>query len=196
MVVSHLAVHGAGERNLPTIPGLAEPFRDSIPEAYLAGLIPDRLPFLRCPSDPDLPDKGSAITSAVRVRSAGTPRSAGPHTISINITATALGEHAHHAESTDVRGLCGQCQPGNDHRRRPGAGHVRDLRAEDCTEHGEDGLSNTILLGETLPSQLQSRDGPGSARRTRPGPHDHRSPNHFTDYTDPDGCTVSLTRYS
>src|SRR5262245_31730213 len=38
------------------IPNLGVPNRDSIREAIAAGIIPAKLPYLRCPSDPDVPE--------------------------------------------------------------------------------------------------------------------------------------------
>src|SRR5262249_702369 len=38
------------------IPNLGVPYRDSIREAVAAGIIPAKLPYLRCPSDPDAPE--------------------------------------------------------------------------------------------------------------------------------------------
>jgi prepilin-type N-terminal cleavage/methylation domain-containing protein len=39
------------EKLFRQIPNLSEPYRNSIPEAFAAGIIPARLPYLRCPSD-------------------------------------------------------------------------------------------------------------------------------------------------
>ncbi len=39
------------------IPNLGVPNQNAVPEAVAAGRVPATLPFLRCPSDPDLPDR-------------------------------------------------------------------------------------------------------------------------------------------
>ena len=58
-----------------------------------------------------------------------------------------------------------------------------------------DGTSNTLLLGETLPAQLQSREGhwalagPGRALTTI------IPLNYYTDYFEADGCTAAPLRY-
>src|SRR5262249_51523474 len=38
------------------IPNLGVPYRDSIREAVAAGILSAKLPYLRCPSDPDVPE--------------------------------------------------------------------------------------------------------------------------------------------
>jgi prepilin-type processing-associated H-X9-DG protein len=70
-----------------------------------------------------------------------------------------------------------------------------NVGAAQARPQGHPGLSNTLLLGEVLPSQSQSRDGhwasagPGRALTTI------IPINHFTDYLGADGCTVAPERY-
>jgi prepilin-type processing-associated H-X9-DG protein len=59
-----------------------------------------------------------------------------------------------------------------------------------------DGLSTTLLLGETLPGENQNRDG-GHWAGSGPGRTQTTiiPINHYTDYLGTDGCAVAPDRY-
>ncbi len=177
------------------IPGLSVPFRDAIPEALAAGLIPAQLPFLRCPSDADLLDRPLSNYTGCQGpqcwhsrcgpahdihqkycngTSDSTPAALIPPTFPGYAASANLGVTS---QASQVRGLFGTYGP---------VIHFAMAR---------DGLSNTLLLGETLPAQLQSRDGhwalagPGRALTTIV------PLNYHTEYIEGDGCTVAPLRY-
>jgi len=177
------------------IPNLGVPWKDAIPDARAAGLLPNTLPYLRCPSDPDIRDRpvtnyagcagpqcwngtcgpaydvyqkycnGTSDDPPVLLN----PRTYEGYTASANKGQT--------LDASKVRGMFGYYGP--------------VITVAMVT----DGLSNTLLLGETLPNQSQSRDGhwalagPGRALSTIV------RLNYYTDYFDPDGCTAAPLRY-
>jgi prepilin-type N-terminal cleavage/methylation domain-containing protein len=181
------------------IPGLGMPQRNAVPDAIAAGLIPDKLPFLRCPSDPDLPDKplsnyvgsqGPQCWHNAHVARCGaahdihqkfcngtseaTPVTLSPPTYPGYAASANLGVTK---DASQVRGLFGTYGP------------RITLRS------ASDGTSNTLLLGETLPAQHLSRDGhwagagPGRALPTI------IPLNYYTEYFEADGCTAAPLRY-
>ena len=177
------------------IPGLAEPFRNAVPEAIAAGNVPSHLSFLRCPSDSDLLDRPLSNYTGCQGPQCWHSRCGAAHDIhqkycngtsdSAPATLTPLTFPGYAAsanlgvtlQASQVRGMFGTYGP------------VITLAM------ARDGLSNTLLLGETLPAQLQSRDGhwalagPGRALTTIV------PLNYHTDYLDADGCTAAPLRY-
>jgi prepilin-type N-terminal cleavage/methylation domain-containing protein/prepilin-type processing-associated H-X9-DG protein len=177
------------------IPNLGVLYRDAVTEAIAAGIIPPRLPYLRCPSDPD----GSDLPLTNYVASQGPqcwrgkcgaaydpnqqycngtsddpPR---PLTSLIYPGYTASPNQGRTLDASGVRGMFGTYGP-----------RVNLLGATD-------GTSSTLLLGETLPGENQSRNGhwalagPGRALSTI------IPINHHTDYLGNDGCTAAPDRY-
>jgi prepilin-type N-terminal cleavage/methylation domain-containing protein/prepilin-type processing-associated H-X9-DG protein len=179
------------------IPNLGVPFQNAIPEAFAAGIIPPKLPYLRCPSDGsdlDLPltnyagsqgpqcwrgDCGADNDPHQRYcngTSDDPPRPLDPPTYSGYAASANLGRTQ---DASQVRGMFGTWGP-----------RINFASASD------DGLSNTLLLGEFLPSQNRTRHrywgvaGPGRALSTII-PINYRA----TDYFEADGCTAAPLRY-
>jgi type II secretory pathway pseudopilin PulG len=177
------------------IPNLTVPNKNSIPDAIAAGLLPDKLPYLRCPSDPDIRDRPVTNYTACQGpqcwrgvcgpandpyqkycngSSADPPMTLSPLTIQGYAASANLGKTL---DASQVRGMFGTYGPS-----------INFAMATD-------GISNTFLLGETLPNQLNSRTGhwalagPGRALTTI------IPINTFTDYFDSDGCTAAPLRY-
>jgi prepilin-type N-terminal cleavage/methylation domain-containing protein/prepilin-type processing-associated H-X9-DG protein len=179
------------------VPNLGVPYKNAIIDAITAGLLPAQLPYLRCPSDGELLDRpltnyaasqGPQCWHGARCGAAydlfqkycnGTsddsPRPLNPPTFTGYAASPNLGKTL---DASQVRGMFGTYGP--------------RITFADAT----DGLSNTLLLGECLPSQNQSRDGghwagagPGRALTTI------IPINHFTNYLGADGCTVAPERY-
>jgi prepilin-type N-terminal cleavage/methylation domain-containing protein/prepilin-type processing-associated H-X9-DG protein len=177
------------------IPNLHVPFKNTIPDAQAARLIPDTLPYLRCPSDPDLRDKPLTNYTANQgpqcwrgaCGAANDPYqkycngdSADPPVTLSAPTCPGYTASANQGKTLDaaqVRGMFGTYGP-----------VITFAMAAD-------GLSNTLLLGETLPAQLLSREGhwagagPGRCLTTI------IPINTYTDYFEPDGCTAEPLRY-
>jgi prepilin-type N-terminal cleavage/methylation domain-containing protein/prepilin-type processing-associated H-X9-DG protein len=178
-----------------SIPNLHVHPKNTIPEALAAKLLPDKLPYLRCPSDPDIPDRPVTNYTA----SQGPQCWGGicgpandPYQMYCNGTSTdppatlnprtypgymASANHGRTLDAAQVRGMFGTYGP-----------VITFAMATD-------GLSNTLLLGETLPNQARSRDlhwaNAGAARAlTTIFPI-----NTCTDYFEEDGCTVAPLRY-
>jgi prepilin-type N-terminal cleavage/methylation domain-containing protein/prepilin-type processing-associated H-X9-DG protein len=177
------------------IPNRGVPFNNTVPDAVAAGLIPAKLPFLRCPSDPDIPDR--PVTNYTGCQGPQCWRgncgaANDPYQKYCNGTSDnpplrlsaptcpgyfASANQGKTLKASEVRGMFGTYGP------------------EITFAMATDGLSNTLLLGETLPNQLQSRDGhwalagPGRALTTI------IPINYFTDYFDGDGCTAAPLRY-
>jgi prepilin-type N-terminal cleavage/methylation domain-containing protein/prepilin-type processing-associated H-X9-DG protein len=177
------------------VPNLGVPYTNSIPDALKAGLIPARLPYLRCPSDPDLPDRpltnyvgsqgpqcwqgkcGAAADINQKYcngTSADPPQPLGPPTYPGYAASPNLGKTA---DAAQVRGMFGTYGP--------------PLTVVSAT----DGLSNTLLLGEALPAENQSRDGHWALA----GPGRNLTTivplNYHTRYFDADGCTADPLHY-
>jgi prepilin-type N-terminal cleavage/methylation domain-containing protein len=177
------------------IPNIGVPFQSTIVDARAAGIIPDKLPYLRCPSDPDITDRpvtnytgcqgpqcwrGScgAANDPYQKYCNGTsdnpPVPLSPQTVE---GYTASPNQGKTMNASEVRGMFGTYGP------------------EITFAMATDGLSNTLLLGETLPNQLISRTGhwalagPGRALTTI------IPINTFTDYFELDGCAVAPLRY-
>jgi prepilin-type N-terminal cleavage/methylation domain-containing protein/prepilin-type processing-associated H-X9-DG protein len=176
------------------IPNLGVYGKNAIPDAIAAGLIPAQLRYLRCPSDPDIRDRpvtnytgcqgpqcwrgncGAANDPYQKYCNGNSDNPPVPlpptfpgYTASANLGKT--------LDASQVRGMFGTYGP-----------VITFAMATD-------GLSNTLLLGETLPNQSQSRvghwalAGPGRALSTI------IPLNHFTDYFAPDGCTADPLQY-
>jgi len=178
------------------IPRLNNPYVNSVPDAWAKGILPDRLPYLRCPSDPDEP--GRPLTNYAGCQGPQCWRGSCGAANDINQkycngtsdnppvplntpTYPGYAASANMGKTTDatqVRGMFGTYGP--------------EITFAMATT---DGLSNTLLLGETLPNQLISRDGhwalagPGRALTTI------IPINTFTDYFGDDGCTFAPRRF-
>jgi prepilin-type N-terminal cleavage/methylation domain-containing protein len=177
------------------IPNLGVPWKNAIPDAMAAGILPDKLPYLRCPSDPDIRDRpvtnytgcqgpqcwsgkcGPAYDLYQKYcngTSDNPPVPLNPPTYPGYTASANLGKTL---DASQVRGMFGTYGP--------------TITFAMVT----DGLSNTLLLGETLPNQSQSRDGhwalagPGRALSTIV------PLNYYTDYFEADGCSVAPLRY-
>jgi prepilin-type N-terminal cleavage/methylation domain-containing protein/prepilin-type processing-associated H-X9-DG protein len=177
------------------IPNLGVPYRDSIREAVAAGIIPAKLSYLRCPSDPDAPElpltnyTGSqgpqswqgicgAANDPHQKYCNGTsddlPRPLNPLTYPGYTASANLGKTT---DGSLVRGMFGTWGP--------------RLKLASAT----DGTSDTLLLGETLPGENRMRDnhwaqaGPGRALTTI------IPINYHTNYFDANGCTAAPLRY-
>jgi prepilin-type N-terminal cleavage/methylation domain-containing protein/prepilin-type processing-associated H-X9-DG protein len=178
------------------VPNLGVPNQNAVIDAINAGLLPSKLPYLRCPSDGDLLDRpltnyaGSqgpqcwhgAFCGAqydlyqkyCNGTSDNPPQPLNPPTYPGYTASPNLGRTL---DASQVRGMFGT--------------YGAPINFASAT----DGLSNTLLLGENLPSQNQSRNGhwagagPGRALTTI------IPINHYTDYLGADGCTVAPDRY-
>jgi prepilin-type N-terminal cleavage/methylation domain-containing protein/prepilin-type processing-associated H-X9-DG protein len=178
------------------ISNLRVPYRHAINDARAGNLIPDKLPYLRCPSDPDAPNLpltnyagnqgpqcrrgGCGPTHDIYQRfcngtSDDPPLPLNPPTVPGYAASANVGRTL---DAAQVRGMFGTYDP--------------EINFAMAT----DGISNTLLIGETLPYQLISRighwalAGPGRALTTI------IPINTYTDYfNDVDGCTVAPLRY-
>jgi len=183
------------------LPNLDGPSQNAILDAANAGIIPPKLPYLRCPSDPDLLDR--SLTNYVA--------SQGPQCWRGNC-AEAYNPNQKYCNGTSdepPQPLNPRTYPGYD--ASPTAGRFLDGRPLNASHlrgmfgaygppipfsSATDGLGNTLLLGENLPNLNQSRDGhwagagPGRALSTI---IPINSP--ATDYLEPDGCTAAPLRY-
>jgi len=177
------------------IPNLGAYGKNAIPDAIAAGLIPAQLPYLRCPSDPDIRDRpvtnytgcqgpqcwrgqcGAANDPFQKYCNGSSDNPPMPLIPRTFPGYTASANQGKTLDASQVRGMFGTYGPAI------------------TFPMATDGLSNTLLLGETLPNQLQSRDGhwalagPGRALTTI------IRLNTYTDYFDSDGCTASPLRY-
>src|SRR5215471_17749088 len=142
------------------IPKLNVPNVDSIQEAVAARILPRKLPFLRCPSDPYTynRDQNREATVSNYVASHGPQCWAGPcgyDPFQKYCNGTVFGrplnpptypgyavspDAGNSLSAADVRGMFGFCGP--------------KIRLADAT----DGGSNTLLLGESLIDQKPARD--------------------------------------
>jgi prepilin-type N-terminal cleavage/methylation domain-containing protein/prepilin-type processing-associated H-X9-DG protein len=181
------------EKLFRRIPNLSEPYRNSIPEAFAAGIIPARLPYLRCPSDSsdlNLPLTNYEGNQGPQCRRGPCGASYDPNQKYCNGTSddppeplltypgySASPNFGRTLDASQVRGMFGTWGV-----------HI------DFASAG-DGLMNTLLLGECLPSESQARQrywafaGPGRALVTI------IPINHHTEYLGADGCTVAPDRY-
>src|SRR5262245_30217401 len=175
------------------IPDLGVPFRNSIPEAVAAGIIPAKLPYLRCPSDGsnlDLPltnyvgnqgpqcwrgQCGAAYDPNQKFCNGTSDDPPGPlltypgYDASVNYGRT--------LDASKVRGMFG-------------TGGVRINFAS-----ASDGLSNTLLLGECLPSENQSRHYHWASTGPRRVLTTIIPINYHSEYLGTDGCTAAPLRY-
>src|SRR5262245_3649452 len=177
------------------IPNLGVPNRDSIREAIAAGIIPPKLPYLRCPSDPDVPElpltnyTGSqgpqcwqgicgAANDPHQKYCNGTsddaPRPLSPLTYRGYTASANLGRTL---DGSQVRGMFGTWGP--------------RLNLASAT----DGTSNTLLLGETLPGENQMRDNHWAPSGPRRALTTIIPINYHTNYLGADGCTAAPDRY-
>jgi prepilin-type N-terminal cleavage/methylation domain-containing protein/prepilin-type processing-associated H-X9-DG protein len=161
------------------IPKLNVPNVDSIQEAVSARILPRKLPFLRCPSDPYTynREQNREATDPFQKYCNGTVsgRPLNPPTYPGYAVSPDAGNSL---SAADVRGMFGFCGP--------------KIRLADAT----DGGSNTLLLGESLIDQKPIRDLNNWAYAA----HGPLSPtiipiNSMTDYWNADGCTVAPERY-
>jgi prepilin-type N-terminal cleavage/methylation domain-containing protein len=178
------------------IPNLGVPYRDAIPEAIAAGIIPPKLPYLRCPSDADALDRpltnyvgcqgpqcwrgnrGAAYDPHQKYCNGTSDDPPRPLNPPIYVGYTASPNYGRTLDASQVRGMFGTYGP--------------RITLASAT----DGTSNTLLLGEYLPNQNQSRNGhwalagPGRSLTTII-PINARA----TDYFEADGCTAAPLRY-
>jgi prepilin-type N-terminal cleavage/methylation domain-containing protein/prepilin-type processing-associated H-X9-DG protein len=185
------------------IPKLNVPNVDSIQEAVNTGILPRRLPFLRCPSDPYTHNQEQHREATVSnyVASHGPQCWAGPcgydpfqkycnGTVSeptrplnpLTYPGYAVSpNYGYSLTAADVRGMFGFCGP--------------KIRLADAT----DGVSNTLLLGESLIDQRPGRDTNNWALAAQGPMATTIMPiNTMTDYWNPDvatGCNVAPKRY-
>jgi prepilin-type N-terminal cleavage/methylation domain-containing protein/prepilin-type processing-associated H-X9-DG protein len=177
------------------IPNLGVPYRNAVPDAIAAGIVPSKLPYLRCPSDPDLPDLpltnyvgsqgpqcwlGSICPNHKPNQTYCNGTSTDPPQPLIPPTCPGYSASPNMGKTLDasqVRGMFGTWGP-----------RINFASATD-------GLTYTLLLSETLPSEHQSRNGhwalagPGRCLTTI------IPINHHTNYLGDDGCTVAPDRY-
>jgi len=188
--------HVEQENLYRVIPKIGVPNRNTIPDAIAAGLIPNTLPFLRCPSDPDLPDKpltnyggnggpqcrASACGPASDIfqhhcngTSSEPPLPLNPPTHPGYPPGTNLGKTL---DAAQIRGMFGPYGP--------------TITIGMAT----DGASNTLLFGETLPGESISRTGHWALAGPGRTPSTITPINYHTNYFEPDGCTAAPLRYS
>ena len=177
------------------IPNPGAPYRDSIREAIAAGIIPAKLPYLRCPSDPDvaeLPVTNYAGSQGPQCWRGSCGEANDLHQKYCNGTSddpprpldpltyrgyTASANSGRTLDGSQVRGMFGTWGP--------------FLNLASAT----DGTSSTFLLGESLPGENLSRNGhwaiagPGRALTTI------IPINYHTNYLGADGCTAAPDRY-
>jgi prepilin-type N-terminal cleavage/methylation domain-containing protein/prepilin-type processing-associated H-X9-DG protein len=173
------------------IPNLNVPNVDSIQQAVDTGILPRKLPFLRCPSDPYTynREQNREATVSNYIASHGPQCWIGPCGYD-PFQKFCNGTYPGYAASADygltlsaaqVRGMFGLCGP--------------KIRLADAS----DGVSNTILLGESLIDQKPGRDTNNWARAAQGPLATTIIPiNTMTDYWDPviaSGCTVAPQRY-
>jgi prepilin-type processing-associated H-X9-DG protein/prepilin-type N-terminal cleavage/methylation domain-containing protein len=183
------------------IPKLSVPNVDSIQEAVNAGILPRKLPFLRCPSDSYTYnwEQNREATVSNYVASHGPQCWNGPcgydpfqKYCNGSVSGRPLNPPTYPGyavspnwgsslSAADVRGMFGFCGP--------------KIRLADAT----DGGSNTLLLGESLIDQKPIRDRNNWAYATYGQlAHTIVSINYVTDYWAPDdatGCSVAPKRY-
>lgn len=177
------------------IPNLGVPFRDAITDAIAAGIVPAKLPYLRCPSDPYAAEapltnytgsqgpqcwrgKCGAANDPNQKYCNGTsddpPQPLNPLTYPGYTASTNAGKTL---DASQVRGMFGT------------------WGARINFASASDGTSYTLLLGEYLPGENQSVNGnwalagPGRAATTIIPLNRH------TDYFDADGCSAAPERY-
>jgi prepilin-type N-terminal cleavage/methylation domain-containing protein/prepilin-type processing-associated H-X9-DG protein len=177
------------------IPNLGMPYKDAIREAIAAGILPAKLPYLRCPSDPDVPElpvtnytgnqgpqcwRGmcGAANDPHQKFCNGTsddlPRPLNPRTYPGYTASANLGRTL---DGSQVRGMFGTWGP--------------RLSLKSAT----DGTSSTLLLGEMLPGENQMRDNHWASTGPRRAVTTIIPINYHTDYLGADGCTAAPLRY-
>jgi prepilin-type N-terminal cleavage/methylation domain-containing protein/prepilin-type processing-associated H-X9-DG protein len=175
-------------------PNLDIPFRDSIQEAFAAGVLPTRLPYGRCPSDDY--NRDAPVTNYVG--------NVGPQCFFSRCSPghDPYQPYCNGTAEEFPRPLVPPTVPGYtaspDAARTLDASQVRGLMnwygARITLAMVTDGASNTFLLGETLPGERAMGDTNNWAART-PGSTTIIPINHRTPYRGADGCTVAPDRY-
>jgi prepilin-type N-terminal cleavage/methylation domain-containing protein/prepilin-type processing-associated H-X9-DG protein len=176
------------------IPGLDEPGLDSIGRAVAAGVLPRRLPVLRCPSD----DYNSAAPVTNYLGSAGPQCWVGPPDCGYN----PYQKYCNGTAESAPRPLSPPTCRGYD--ASPNAGQTMDASqvrgvmnwwgAEITLAMVTDGASNTLLLGETLPGERVMRDSNNWAT-SKAGATTIIPINYRSDYLGADGCVAAPERY-
>jgi prepilin-type N-terminal cleavage/methylation domain-containing protein/prepilin-type processing-associated H-X9-DG protein len=177
------------------IPNLGVTFRNAIPEAIAAGIVPPKLPYLRCPSD--CSDLDLPLTNYVGNQ--------GPQCWRGQCGA-AFDPNQQHCNGTSdhpPRPLNPLTYPGYaaspNYGRTLDASQVRGmfgtLTARIDFASASDGLSNTLLLGECLPSENQSRHHHWAETGPRRTLTTIIPINYHTEYLGTDGCTAAPLRY-
>jgi prepilin-type N-terminal cleavage/methylation domain-containing protein/prepilin-type processing-associated H-X9-DG protein len=177
------------------IPNLGVPNKDAIRDAIRAGIFPATLPYHRCPSDPDIPERpvinytGSQGPQCWR----GTCGAANdPHQKYCNGTSdnppvplnpltypgyTASANLGATLDGARVRGMFGTWGP------------------RITLNNATDGTANTLLFGEMLPGENQMRDNHWATAGPRRAVTTIIPINYRTRYRDADGCTAAPLRY-
>jgi prepilin-type processing-associated H-X9-DG protein len=177
------------------IPNLGVPFQNAVPEAIAAGILPTTLPYLRCPSDGsdlDLPLTNYAGNQGPQCRRGPCGAGNDPHQKYCNGTS-----------DDPPRTLNPLTYPGYsaspNYGRTTDASQVRGMFATTGARltlaSASDGLSNTLLLGECLPGENQSRRHHWAVTGPRRVLITIIPINYHTSYLGADGCTAAPDRY-
>src|SRR5262245_2934103 len=175
------------------IPHLGEPYTDAIRDAIKAGILPAKLPYLRCPSDPDVPDlpvtnyTGNQGPQCWRgmCGAANDPFQKFCNGTSDNPPQSLL-TYPGYAASANL----GRTLDGSQVRGMFGTNGPRFTLAS-----ATDGTSNTLLLGEMLPGENQMRDNHWASTGPRRAVTTIIPINYRTRYLKDDGCTVDPLHY-